>query len=167
MDRSFIILKPDTMERRLAGTIVGRFEDAGLTIVAAKVVRPSDALLSQHYPDTLAPIIGEKSRTAGTDVGDDPAAYGRMVLSWNKAYMMRSPVLALVLEGEGVVPRVRKMIGNTNPPAADPGTIRFDYGTDSIEVANREKRGTENLVHASGSPEEAAQEIALWFPELA
>jgi nucleoside-diphosphate kinase len=166
VEYSFVIMKPDAMERGLVGAIIGRFEQVGLRIVAARVCKASRELLGKHYPDSLAPIIGQKSKAAGTDVGNDATAYGREVLRWNQEYMMRGPVLALIIEGLGAVQRIRDIIGSTNPPKAAPGTVRFDYGVDSIEKANEDQRGTENLVHASGSKDEAASEVALWFPEF-
>lgn len=166
MQRSLVVIKPDAMERKLAGQIVSRLEAIGLEIVAARVLVPTEGLLTKHYPDSLAPIIGQKSKAAGTDVGDDPTAYGREVLRWNQRYMMRSRVLALVVQGSGAIQRIRDMVGHTNPPKAAPGTIRFDFGVDNIELANQEKRGTENMIHASGSLDESAFEISLWFPEL-
>jgi nucleoside-diphosphate kinase len=166
-ERSLVILKPDAVERGLTGEIICRFEQIGLKLVAAKLVRASKKLLDQHYQvEALAPIIGKKSQDAGTDVGGDPTAYGRMVLGWNQTYMMRGPVLAMVLEGTRSIQRIRDMVGFTNPPKAAPGTIRFDLGVDTIELANAEKRGTENLIHASGNAEEARFEIGLWFPDL-
>lgn len=165
MERTVVIMKPDAVERRLVGEIIRRFEASGMRILAAKMVVPDNELLQRHYPDTLAPIIGGKSRTAGTDVGPDPAAYGRMVLDWNRRYMSRGPVIALILEGDNSVQVARDLLGATDPPKASPGTIRADLGLDNIFKANQEQRGTENLVHASGSAEEARHEIALWFPE--
>jgi nucleoside-diphosphate kinase len=165
MERSLVILKPDALERGLAGRLLSRLEDVGLKLTSAALMRPTEELLKRHYPDSLAPIIGEKSRAAGTDIGDDPAAYGREVLRWNRDYMLRGPVLAFIVEGDGAIQRIRSLVGHTDPPKASPGTIRFDYGNDNISRANREKRGTENLVHASGSQEEAEFEISLWFPE--
>lgn len=165
IERSLVVLKPDALERRLIGRIVSRLEDSGLQIVAADVRIPTDDLLATHYPDSLAPVIGQKSLTAGTDVGADPTAYGREVLRWNRKYMMRGPVLAMVVEGYFAIERIRVLVGSTDPPKAAPGTIRFDLGSDCINRANREERGTENLVHASGSADEARIEIDLWFPK--
>lgn len=166
MERSLVIFKPDALERGLVGKLLSRFEAIGLRLVAADLRVPKESILAQHYPDSLAAVIGEKSRSAGTDVGDDPEAYGREVLSWNRKYMMRGPVLAVVLEGDGAIPRIRSGVGHTDPSKASPGTIRFDLGIDNINLANREKRGTENLIHASGSKEEADFEISLWFPNM-
>ena len=84
--------------------------------------------------------------------------------------MTSGPVLLLVLEGDDAIRRVRTLVGATDPTRAAPGTIRGDLGRDSIAAANRERPGTENLVHASDKDERAADpyaeadhEIALWF----
>ena len=78
-------------------------------------------------------------------------------------FIVSTPVVAMVLQGEDAVQKVRKIAGYTDPSKADKGTIRGDFGADSIAKANSERRATENLIHASGSVEEAQQEIALWF----
>ncbi|NND65052.1 MAG: nucleoside-diphosphate kinase [Gammaproteobacteria bacterium] len=168
MERSLVVMKPDAMRRGLAGEIISRFETVGLKIVAAKVLTPSVKMLEDHYQiDKLAPIVGQKSKDAGTDVGDDVAAFGRMIVGWTIDYVRSAPVLAIVFEGlDGTIPRIRKMAGFTDPSSAEPGTIRGDLGQDSINNANNEKRGVDNLMHASGDAEEAAHEINLWFPEL-
>lgn len=172
LERSLIIAKPDAVRRGLVGEIVGRLERVGLKMVAARVDSPSAEQWDKHYQvEKLAPIIGQKSKDAGTDVGDDLAAYGRMVLGWNRSYMMEGPVFLMVWEGENAIKRIRKIVGATDPQNAAPGTIRGDFGIDSIAKANSEKRGTANLVHASDksdSPDEeyveANYEISLWFP---
>lgn len=162
-ETSLVILKPDALERRLAGEIIKRLEELQLTLVDVRVVVPSDQQLTPHYPDSLAETIGEKSRAAGTDINNDPVAYGKMVLSWNRAYMKRGPVLVMMWEGSDAIARIRAAIGNTDPVKAAPGTIRGDLGIDSIQRANEECRGTENLIHASGSTDEAKNEIEIWF----
>lgn len=169
-ERTLVILKPDTVKRGLVGEVVSRFERVGLTILAARLDTPSTEQFDRHYQvEKLAPIIGQKSKDAGTDVGDDVAAYGRMVLGWNRDYMMSGPVLIMALEGENAIKRVRGLVGTTNPQNAAPGTIRGDLGQDSIAKANEEKRGTANLVHASDKSdgddpfEEANYELNLWF----
>ncbi|MBO0827953.1 MAG: hypothetical protein J2P24_09240 [Streptosporangiales bacterium] len=73
----------------------------------------------------------------------------------------------MVLSGNRAIETVRKLVGNTLPVAAAPGTIRGDYSSDSADLANDQSRPVRNLIHASGDPEEAAREIKLWFPGLA
>ena len=135
MDRTFVICKPDAVERGLVGEILGRFERKGLRIVAAEL-RPLDrATLARHYAEH-----------------EGKGFYDSLL-----AFMSRSPAVILVLEGPADTFKVvRAMMGATNPRDAAPGTIRGDLG---IEL-------TENLVHGSDSPESAAREIGIFFPDL-
>jgi len=133
-DRTFVICKPDAVERRLVGEIVGRFEAKGLTLVAAELRTIDDATARTHY--------GEH---------DGKPFFADLV-----AFITRSPALLLVVEGPEAFKVVRTLMGATNPREAAPGTIRGDL---AIEM-------TENLVHGSDSPESAAREIALFFPDL-
>jgi nucleoside-diphosphate kinase len=175
LERTLVILKPDAVRRGLVGEIIARFERVGLKIKAARLDSPSATMFDKHYQvEKLAPIIGKKSQDAGTDVGSDVVAYGRMVLGWNRDYMMEGPVFIMALEGENAIKRVRGLVGTTNPQNAAPGTIRGDFGEDSIAKANQDRRGTANLVHASDkvdgdrelSYEEANYELKLWFPDF-
>lgn len=127
MNRTFIICKPDAVERGLAGTILARFEAKGLKIVAAELRVLDAETLDRHYEEHVG-----------------KGFYGEL-----KAFMSRSPALIAVLEGpEDTYAIVRTMMGPTNPASASPGTIRGDYGTvmtenlvhgsDSNESAARE-----------------------------
>ncbi len=136
MDRTFVIVKPDGVERRLIGEIVARLERKQLRVVAADLRQIDRATAEQHY--------GEH---AGKPF------FGDLV-----AFITRSPALLLVIEGPGDTYKVvRNLMGATNPKDSAPGTIRGDL---AIEM-------TENLIHGSDSPESAAREIALFFPNLA
>ena len=135
MDRTFIICKPDSVERGLVGEILSRFERKGLHIVAGELRTLDTATLDQHY----AEHVGK-------------GFYADLV-----AFMSRSPAFVAVLEGpQDTFKVVRTMMGSTNPRDAAPGTIRGDLG---LEL-------TENLVHGSDSPESAAREIGIFFPNL-
>jgi nucleoside-diphosphate kinase len=83
----------------------------------------------------------------------------------NMDFMTSGPVIAMLLEAPGVIQIVRKMVGNTFPDSAVPGTIRGDYSYDSAMESNIRKRTTRNLVHASGNKEDASFERKLWFKE--
>ena len=136
MDRTFVIVKPDGVERRLIGEIVARLERKQLRVVAADLRQIDRATAEQHY--------GEH---AGKPF------FGDLV-----AFITRSPALLLVIEGPGDTYKVvRNLMGATNPKDSAPGSIRGDL---AIEM-------TENLIHGSDSPESAAREIALFFPNLA
>ena len=135
MDRTFVIVKPDGVERRLIGEIVARIERKQLSVVAAELRTIDRATAEQHY--------GEHA--------------GKPFFNDLVAFITRSPALLLVIEGPGETFKVvRNLMGATNPKESAPGTIRGDL---AIEM-------TENLIHGSDSPESAAREIALFFPNL-
>lgn len=173
-ERTLIFLKPDGVQRGLVGEVIRRFERVGLRIAGLKMVRASAALLERHYPsdEGFLRTIGGKTReafeAAGLDVHketgtDDPVAIGRQVRRWLVEFVASGPVVAFVLEGTHAVAVARKLVGDTLPFRAAPGTIRGDFSADSPTVANLQKRPVRNLVHASGTAEEAAAEISLWF----
>ena len=149
MERTLIILKPDALQRGIIGEIVTRFERVGLKIVAAKVLQPSEEHFYYHY-ETIGKMISRRGKPA-FDVTID--------------YMQTGPVLAMILEGVEAVSLVRKLIGTTEPKSAEPGTIRGDYSHISFDYANAKGLSIPNLIHASGDPKEAKQEIAHWFKD--
>lgn len=171
-----MLVKPDGVQRGLVGEILARFERAGLKLVALKMVRAPRDLLERHYPadETFLRTIGGKTKEAfeayGLDVRErvgteDPVEVGRRVREWLVDFMASGPVVAAVVEGVHAVSAVRKLVGQTLPVFADPGTIRGDWSTDSPTLANLEQRPVRNLVHASGTLEEAEYEVRLWFRE--
>ncbi len=174
LERTLILIKPDGVKRGLIGEIFHRFKRAGLKIVACKMVFASREQLSGHFPKDKAWIrgMGEKSLEAWREHEKDPVEIlgtadpdkiGQMIAEWNYDYLMSGPIVAVVLEGTHSVETVRKIVGNTSPSKAEPGTIRGDFASDSPDLANVEGRAVHNLVHASGNLEEANQEIANWF----
>ncbi|MCD6216210.1 MAG: nucleoside-diphosphate kinase [Candidatus Aenigmarchaeota archaeon] len=164
MERTLVIIKPDGMERNIIGDVIKRFESADLRIVGLKMIKADLSLMKKHYPDSMIPILGEKSVKAGAKV-KDVNKQGKRVLGWLRKFMMSSPVVAMVLQGENAVKKVRQIVGSTDPSEADVGTIRADYSNDSIAVANAENRTVRNIVHASGSLDEAKKEISIWFKD--
>lgn len=173
-ERTLVFLKPDGVQRGLIGEVLGRFERAGLKVAAMKMVRAGRDLLEHHYPndESFLRTLGGKTKEAfaayGLDVKaqtgtDDPLAIGRQVRGWLIDYVSSGPVAAFVLEGIHAVSVVRKLVGDTLPYRAAPGSIRGDLSIDSPTVANLMNRPVRNLIHASGSVEEAGMEIALWF----
>ena len=110
MEKTFIILKPDAMEKRLVGTILARFEAAGFDVVACKMGRLSPALLREHYAHVA-------TKPFYPDI---------------EAFMSRRPVVLVALQGENVVQRVRDLLGPTESRKAAKGTIRGDFGTDMM-----------------------------------
>jgi nucleoside-diphosphate kinase len=134
-DRTFVICKPDAVERGLSGEILARLERKGLRLVAAELRTIDEATAKTHY--------GEHE--------------GKPFFADLVSFITRGPALLLVVEGpEETFKVVRTLMGATNPRDAAPGTIRGDLGV----------LLTENLVHGSDSPESAAREIALFFPNL-
>lgn len=175
LERTLIILKPDAIARGLIGEITSRFEKVGLKIVAAKLLKSNKNLTGKHYPlerEEFIKGMGQKTldnyHKLGVDVKkefgtEDAYELGKIIREWLMDMMTSGPVFAMVLEGPHAVELVRKICGPTLPLMAAPGTIRGDYSFDSSYLANVGKRGVKNLIHASGSLEEAKYEIPLWF----
>ena len=175
MEQTLVVLKPDAVQRMLAGEIIKRFEQVGLKIVAMRLLRADKALAEKHYPADREAFIrgmGEKTLENYRKLGIDPAEklgtddslkIGQMIREWLVDYITAGPVLAMVLEGPHSVELVRKLCGHTLPLAAAPGTIRGDYSYDSSYLANTAGRPIKNMIHASGTVEEAKYEIPLWF----
>lgn len=133
MERTFIMIKPDAVQRGLTGEIIKRFEQKGFNVIAMKMMNVSRELAEKHY-----------------DVHRDKSFFSNLV-----EFITSAPVVAMVWEGEGIVAATRKIVGETNPLNAEPGTIRGDYG---ISIGR-------NLIHASDAVETAQREISLWFEE--
>ncbi len=178
MDRTLVLLKPDAVRRGLVGRIISRFEDAGLRIAQTKVFSPPDKqLIMKHYEssDEWLSNVGRKTikdyESQGLTVQDveknygtaDESSIGRVVQKRLVDYLCHGVVIALILEGNSAIKKVRKLIGFTIPAQAEPGTIRGDFGSDSAVSAAIGGRSMENLVHASDSVETAENEIRLWF----
>lgn len=170
-ERTLVMIKPDGVQRSLVGEIIQRFERIGLKIVAMKMVTATPEHVESHY--TLDPEwrikTGEKTIRAYKDRGeshphgDDPMKVTAIILDKLKRYITSGPVIPMVLEGAHAVAIVRKLIGSTEPLSSDVGTIRGDFVIDSYQMSNDDERSVRNLVHASGSVEEAEKEIAHWF----
>lgn len=176
-EKTLVLLKPDAVERGLVGELITRFERAGLKLLAAKMVRPSQELADKHYPKERTAFIegmGNKTLESYREGGHDPIAtfgtedaheIGIMLQKWLVDFITSGPVMAMVLSGPDAVNTVRDLRGHTIPVKAAKGTISADYSDDSPVKANAEKRSIKNLVHASGDKEEAEFEINLWFTE--
>lgn len=167
MERTLIVFKPDALQRGLVGEILARFEKVGLKVVGMKMLIPDDSLLTEHYPDSLVPVVGQKTKrdwdAYGVEYSETAEEIGRMIVDQTRAFMRSGPVVAVVLEGGHVVEVVRKLVGSTGPKDSAPGTIRGDYAHLSLGRASMAKKGAANLIHASGDVAEAKREIALWF----
>src|SRR3989338_5209896 len=175
MEQTVAIVKPDGVKRGLIGEVIKRFEQTGLKVVALKMIYPQDEVLHKHYRSTdkeYLKSLGKKTtdtyRHYGMDIKkefgtDDTLELGKLVMGWLLSYIKSGPVVAMVLEGKHAVDNARAVAGPTMPVMAPAGTIRGDFSTDSAAYANRERRGVMNLVHISGSIEEAEIEKSLWF----
>lgn len=141
IERTLVLLKPDAVQRCVMGEIVARFERAGFKIVGCKMAWVDEEFSKKHYAEHV-----EKPFYPGLE-----------------AMITHGPVLALVLEGIQAVENIRKMVGETEPRAAKPGTIRGDYAHVSYGYADDKKIGVKNLIHASASASDAKKEIDLWF----
>ena len=130
-ERTFVLLKPDSIQRALIGEVVGRFERRGLKVVAMKMVRVSRSLGETYYAEHK----------------------GKSFFEPLMSYITAGPVVAMVLEGDGAVASVRRMMGKTNSAEAEPGTIRGDL---ALTIGR-------NVIHGSDSPESAKREIPLFF----
>jgi nucleoside-diphosphate kinase len=160
---TLVILKPDALERNLVGSIIKYYEDAGLKVLNIRYYKKVELdLLRKHYPDSMALSVGKKAQAAVPSI-TDPETHGMKVLFALRNYFSRGPVIAIEIGGEEAIKRARIVTGYTDPATANIGTVRGDLGIDSIEKSSTEGRAVENLVHASGNPEEAELELKLWF----
>lgn len=162
--QTLIIIKPDGVAGRFTDEIIRRYERVGLKVVNRKDMMAPQDLVEKHYPmdpDYLK-SIGQKTIAAGQAV-TSAEDQGRKVVTWLRKFITSGPIVVMILEGEEAVSVARKVTGFTDPSTAEGGTIRGDLGTDSILKANMEERPVYNLIHASGSEEEAEKEINLWF----
>ena len=108
MERSLVLIKPDAMERGLAGVIIGRLQGEGLKLIALKMLRMDKALAERHYA-----------------VHKEKPFFKDLV-----KYITSTPIVAAAFEGDGAVAHIRELMGATDPAKASPGTIRKDYGLD-------------------------------------
>lgn len=173
-EQTLVMIKPDAVKRGLIGVICQRFEQAGLKIVACKMILPNREQLDGHFPKSEEWIrgMGEKTLETYKEYEIDPVEIlgtadsliiGQKIKEWNYHYLMLSPVMVMVIEGIHVVNTMRKLIGHTLPYKAAPGTIRGDFSVNAPDLANVVGSACKNLVHASGTIKEAEQEIANWF----
>lgn len=178
IERTFVMLKPDALERGLAGRILSIFEDAGFEILAARLFSPAREIIERHYVSDAEYLksLGDKTIASsvadGEDIkdkfgSDDPIRIGEIIRGRLIEYMTSGPVMPMVIQGNCAVRIVRKLCGATYPVDADPSTIRGRFCCESLDISAAEKRSVRNLIHASGTVAEAVAEIALWFPELA
>jgi nucleoside-diphosphate kinase len=141
IERSLVLVKPDGVQRGLIGTCINRFEQRGMKIIGLKMVWIDKEFSEQHYSAHI-----DKEFYKGLE-----------------EFMTSAPVVAMVVEGIEAVEQVRKIVGGTEPKGADIGTIRGDFAHVSYKYADEKGISIKNLIHASGTSEEAEKEINLWF----
>ena len=173
-EKTLIIVKHDGVARGLIGEVIARFERVGLKIVAMEFIQSTEEMGDSHYPvsEKWFTKVGERTLKEYQERGLDATLIlgtnnamdiGKLVKKWLIEYLNFGPVMAMVFEGPNAVLTGRKLAGDTIPAIAVPGTIRGDFGTDSVEFANEQKRPLYNIIHASGEVAEAQEEISLWF----
>jgi len=171
-EQSLVLVKPDGVQRGLVGEVVKRYEQCGLKLVAIKMLIPSKVASLAHYSvdPNWAFKTGTKSiegwKAKGlTPPTEDPVALAEDVRKLLTTFLSSGPVVAMIWQGMNAIGIIRKITGGTEPLTSVPGTIRGDYTIDSYQAADTdlEKRAVRNIIHASGSVEEAKKEIALWF----
>ena len=169
-ERTLVVIKPDGIQRSFIGEIIKRYEQSGLKLVGLKMLVPSPEFIEAHYTldqewrvKTGLKTIESYQKKGMRPPSDDPLKITEVILGNLKKYLSRGPVVAMVWQGMHSVGIVRKITGGTEPLTSNMGTIRGDYTTDSYEVSDVDGRAVRNLVHASGSIDEANKEIAHWF----
>lgn len=169
-EKTLVIIKPDGLQRSLVGEIIQRYERSGLKLVGLKMLIPSAQQVKKHYlidPQWLAKT-GQKTIQAYQNNHQkppyaNPKDMGNFILNKLIKYISSSPIILMVWQGMHAVQVVRKITGSTEPKSSDVGTIRGDFTIDSYQIADTDQRAVRNLVHASGSPQEAQKEIKIWF----
>ncbi len=172
LEQTLVLVKPDGVQRGLVGEILSRFERIGLKITAIKMVLPAHDDADRHYELTEEWMMGvfSKAKKKYEDLGQefpfkDHKAYGGSIKDGLVEFLKSGPIIAMVLEGEQAVALVRKLVGATEPMSAAPGTIRGDLSLDTYALSNAQNRPIRNLIHASGTAEEAQKEMKVWFTD--
>ncbi|HWL01875.1 MAG TPA: nucleoside-diphosphate kinase [Microbacteriaceae bacterium] len=135
VEETLVLVKPDGVARNLTGEILRRIEAKGYQLVDIRMLEPERELLEDHYEEHAGKPF-----------------YEPLI-----EFMLSGPVVAIRIAGNRVIEGIRSMIGSTEPTAAAPGSIRGDLGRDWGTSVSQ------NLIHASDSPESAARELGLWF----
>lgn len=168
-ERTFVIIKPDGVQRSLVGEIISRFERVGLKLVYMKFGVLDDKKIWEHYGKDDAWFLKkgtgilEDRKSAGLPIEKEAIEYGRDIIGTLVKYLTAGPVVVMVWEGNQSVAVIKKLVGGTDPATSDVGTIRGDFTIDSYPAAAVDNRELRNLIHCSDQPEEAEREIALWL----
>lgn len=172
IEKSLVLIKPDGVQRGLVGEIIGRFERAGLKLVAIKMVHATHEDVDKHYALTeeWMKAVYDKAKAKYEANGEkfeyaDHVAYGTQIKNGLLDFLKSAPIVAMVWEGDGAVAIIRKLVGATEPAGSLPGTIRGDFSHDNYALSNAQNRPLRNLIHASGNTTEADSEIKVWFTD--
>jgi nucleoside-diphosphate kinase len=170
-EKTFVLLKPDAIQRTLTGEIVRRIERTGLKLVGMKIVLATREQAVKHYnkDDKWCEEKGARTvknlEAAGKKAEKPAIEYGRDIVNGLADFMTCGPVVIMAWQGNSAVGIVKKLVGGTEPLTSDVGTIRGDLTIDSYDIANVDARAVRNLIHCSDAPEEALREIQIWFKE--
>jgi len=169
-EKTFVILKPDAVQRSLIGDIIKRFERMGLKIVGMKMMIANEDLIWKHYNKDDAWYLKkgtgilENKKKLGYPIDKEAIEYGKDIVRALVKFMTCSPVVCMVIEGNQAVAVVKKLVGGTEPTTSDVGTIRGDYTLDSYYLCDTDgSRAMRNLVHCTDDVSESEREINLWF----
>ena len=177
IEQTLIIIKPDALKRGLVGKIIETFENVGMKLMVAKMLKPSADVIKNHYPGTSEWIkeMGEKTlasfKQSGQDViktfkTEDPNKLGQFVYERLIKYWMEGPIIVMVWQGANAITVARKLRGHTIPALAIPGTLHAQFSFDSSPLSASLDRVVKTFIHASGSTDEAEREIKYWFKDI-
>lgn len=170
-ERSFVIIKPDGIQRSLIGEIIKRIERTGLKLTAMKLGWATEDQCWAHYNkddawyEEKGGITVKDRESMGLPVEKSALEYGKDIMRGNVSLLTASPLIFMVWEGNKAVGIIKKIVGGTEPLSSDVGTIRGDLTIDSYGLANADGRAVRNLIHCSDKVEEAEREIKVWFKE--
>lgn len=170
-EKTFVILKPDAVQRGLMGELINRFERAGLKMVALKMIMATEQQCWDHYNKDEAWFLKKganimKNREdLGMPIEKEALEYGKDIIRALVKFMTAGPIVPMIFEGNQAVGIVKKLVGGTEPLTSEVGTIRGDYTLDSYELSSYDDRAVRNLIHCSDMSEEAEREIKIWFSE--
>ena len=170
-ERTFVIVKPDGVQRGLVGEIIKRYERTGLKLVGMRFGVADEKKFWEHYNKDDAWFlqkgtkIVEDKKANNLPADKEPMKYGKDIIRQLVKFMTCGPVLMMVWEGNQAAAVIKKITGDTEPSTSDVGTIRGDLTVDSYNIAAVDDRAVRNLIHCSESAAEAKREIAIWFTD--
>ncbi len=171
MENALVLIKPDGVERAVIGKVIARFEETGLKVIGLKMIKASEKQAGSHYADDKEWLlsVGKKATQSNMEKGiattESEMEIGLRIRSLLIKELSKSPIVAMVLQGNAANDVARKLAGSTEPRKADPSTIRGSLSIDTYGAADSGKRPIRNIVHVSENKEAAEREIKIWFAE--